>query len=192
MPMPPAEPFHITMTEQIPSAPEWAVAYTITERDGIPIIDEVHVAPATKIFAPVPRRGMGPVPYEAPGGITATLLRQVPMDRSVIARAMQSAVGIRGNNLFSERALENGRRGRGIRHDDRFLAMVAAAYLELLPTSGDVYSDLSDLLAEYDVHYGREGVRELVRKARERRLLTRAPKGRAGGALTASARALLD
>jgi hypothetical protein len=189
--MPAADPVRITITQQIPAAPEWAVAYTVTERDGIPIIDEVRVAPAANIFAPVPRRGMGPPRY-SPGGVTATLLRLVPMDRSIIARAMQAAVGVRGNPLFSDLAIENGRRSRGVRHDERFLAAIAAGYVELLPTSGDVYGDLRGLLAERNIHYGREGVRELVRKARERGLLTSAPKGRAGGALTPRAVSLLD
>lgn len=174
----------VNLTQPIPAAPEWSVTYGVTEQNGIPIIGEIRIRPTD-----APRHD--PPPSYPPGGITAALLRHVPINTSIIATGVSVAVGIRGEPLFSARALEHARRGQGIRHDDRFLAAVAALYVELLPTADDVYGELRAALSERDIHYGRDGARELVRKARARELLTGAPKGRAGGTLTPRAVSLL-
>jgi hypothetical protein len=75
-----------------------------------------------------------------------------------------------------------GRRGR----PDRFYAEVAAEYVDAL-AGGRPIKDVSR-----ERFLSASQVRDLVSEARRRGLLTKPPKGRAGGHLTAKARAELD
>jgi hypothetical protein len=193
-----------------PRAPDWDVEYTIVAQDGAAIIGELHIRPSVE-YAPRP---IGATPETVTGwteqrypegGITATLLRRVKANSGIIALAFKAPrFPVRRDeqtgeviewkewpNTFSAAGVRNGRQSRGHPRSDRFLAEVAAAYVVLVAGGPDVIAGLREQLAERGVYYADTGIRELLNKARKRGLLTAAPRGRAGGRLTARALGLL-
>jgi hypothetical protein len=95
---------------------------------------------------------------------------------------------------FETAALEAPRRPGRKGHDDRFLAQVASVYVGALAAgSRRPIADTAERLREVGQHYSNARVRDLVFMARERGFLTGPPgPGRAGGELTAKAKAVLD
>jgi transposase len=74
-----------------------------------------------------------------------------------------------------------------MRRDDRFYAEVAAAYAEAVAAGNNRPIDtIADALGR-----SRNTVKDVIREARARGLLTETTHGRAGGRLTAKAKKLL-
>ena len=119
-----------------------------------------------------------------PGGITTRMLRQVRTGaifasyRSA-ARALSFVLDAAPDLSVSERV---GRRGR----DDRFYARWAAEYADAFTRSGH---PVAELAARHNLSPSQ--VRNLVYACRNKKMLTAAPPGRAGGELTARAIELL-
>ena len=171
-----------TIQHQLPDG--WTATYKIgKDRDGIVRIVGLTVEPAD--FRNVPR-----------GGLTATRLRQVPMSARIIARTYGELAaghatygGLARAGTYAEARdrvhLDEFAPRRGKRDDLRFLKAVAEIYLDLLASDvSDVYDALADELRRRGFDYGRSGARELVRKARQRNVLTETSQGRPGGELT--------
>jgi hypothetical protein len=120
-----------------------------------------------------------------PGGITTRMLRQVRTGaifasyRSA-ARALSFVLpDTAPDPSVSERV---GRRGR----DDRFYARWAAEYADALTRSPNPVAEMAGRH-----HLSPSQVRNLVHACRNKKMLTAAPPGRAGGELTARAIELL-
>jgi hypothetical protein len=127
----------------------------------------------------------------SPSPVSARMMRTLPitaMERVVRERARWSALpGVAeaftfGEDLGPWSATRPGRKGRG----DTEYARVARRYVELLGTHEQPTVVLADELALSSTQ-----ARSVLAQARARGLLTEAPKGRAGGQLTAKAIELL-
>ena len=189
---------------------EWTCECTVAiGENGEPIIKDLRISPQKGVG--VPRGGLttrmlreirlgehravltsefkrmatGGIPREerttavpaAPGRTGGTRIRQGPeyLDRDIAE----------GLGLTESRVKRPGRRGR----PDRFYAELAREYVELL--NGGSQRPTAKLAAARN--YSAAHVRDAVHEARERGLLTRpATRGRAGGDLTAKAKAMLD
>jgi hypothetical protein len=92
--------------------------------------------------------------------------------------------------LFSEQALEAprrvGRRGR----PDLYYARLAAAYVSAVESGNP--RPVAAVAEQLGDGYSSAYVRDALHRARERGLLIRPPRGRAGGRLTNKALAMLD
>jgi hypothetical protein len=192
-------------------APGWVAIYTVVERDGVAVIAEIMITPE---FSYLDRRPLRPEQAVPPGGLTANLLRKVPTGGDVIADAVKtsgshpigrlrdivvSTAAVDGAIVyteheakFSDAAVKSAQRSRGHARDPLFLAEVANSYLSLLGSGRDVIGALREKLADQEIFYSDNGVRELLRNARGQGLLTEAPPGRAGGRLTPRAMELLS
>lgn len=119
-----------------------------------------------------------------PRPLTARMLRRVPVgELQEVARAsLASSATIHSRSEWGRAFLETprpGRRGRS----DRDYAEVAALYVM---RGHDVPALAKEL------GYSPSQVRNMLYTARRRKLLTAAPRGRAGGSLTDKAKELLD
>ncbi len=94
---------------------------------------------------------------------------------------------------LSEASIASSRRPGSSGRDDRFYALVAAAYVAAIERGSrkPVVAAADTLSKAWEGTYEPTYVRDLLHVARGRELLTRPPKGRAGGQLTEKARALL-
>ena len=164
----------------------WRITYTIDkDANGASVITSLTMKPD------------GPVPE---GGLTATRLRQIPMGTRVVARTYRdvAATGTyqdlknTGDSYadVSDKITMMPRRGK--RHDPRFLAEVADLYSRLVKAGApNVYDVMQEELGRRGFDYRRAGIRELIRKAHQRGLLTPTARGTAGGELTPKAIRLL-
>jgi hypothetical protein len=121
------------------------------------------------------------------GGLPARALRGLRTTEALerVSRILRHGVRLPG---FSPEALDE---ARWRIRSDRLLAEISTAYVEVLD-SGAPIRELTRRLADQGVHYAEATIRDLVNEARNRELLTRPPKGRAGGQLTEKAKQLLS
>ncbi len=151
-----------------------------------------------------------PINEPPEGGLSARALRQVRLGEAVTRAYEQlgrwfesgrppvfegdapsapllSLAGFRREALAAPR--RPGRRGR----DDNFYAVIASFYVEAVARrSAQPVKDAATTLSEaWGATYTDTYVRDLLNEARRRELLTRPPRGRAGGELTEKARKLL-
>jgi transposase-like protein len=158
--------------------------------------DEVGLGPVRRDphgdpFGPLPTTkdvadADGPRP-ETP--VSTRLLRELPLGAMAeeLRRYLREHEGTRRLDPRLARQLEAspGRRGR----PDEVYAEVAAAYVDLVE-SGTTTSPVKALAEQYG--YSVSAVNNWVAEARNRGLLSRSPRGKAGGHLTERARQLLD
>ena len=126
----------------------------------------------------------GPLPES---GLSATMFRKVVLDRLVkrgLAGIDAEWAELPWNDWLSTDRSRVGRRGR----DDRFYADWSAAYVRLV-TSGEP-NPVIRLSEEHFLSVSQ--VRSILGEARKRDLLSKAPRGRAGGNLTTLAKSILS
>lgn len=189
----------------VPGASGWSVAAVFLRREEGLVVAELTVFPDVGNEARVRRaarrqplgrwsRKSSALDDSSSGGVTVRLLRQVPLP-DLVAEAhawfAQEAERAdrrsgRGQTWALDLTAEPARPGRAGR-SDRYYAEWAARYAEKVAAGSP--APIVELAAEHDL--GRGQVRDLIHKARERDLLPRGLKGRAGGVLTERARALL-
>lgn len=179
----------------------WRVAGLFLHRDGTDVLVELRLFPApddddNDDFEDEDnerRLGEWSRTIEAvdptSGGIAARHLRAVRL-RSLDAFGSNVAeflAGVEGQRARRAKrmAVKPERAGRAGRADIYYAAW-AARYVEVLPQG----SPIKRLAGQHELKESQ--IRDLIHKARVRGLLTRVPQGRAGGALTDKAIALLD
>jgi hypothetical protein len=200
---------------------DWLVTYTLETQDGYPVVSELRVVPCPStvradtlkfradthklaeelglaagnddLHVPLPtlrRVHRGDIePGEAPpGGLSGRLLRTLQpsavqeFTQTTLSRVSDPVARLYGYDPAGEP------RHRGARHDDRFYATIAADYVRALAAgSRHPVVDVADAH-----HYDAEYVRDVLHDARQRELLTRPPRGRAGGQLTEKALSVLN
>lgn len=166
----------------------WRAAFRMLIQDGLPVVGEIRVYPAEPDADPgrwsaeiVGDRADVPA-----GGVTGRLLRRIHVDaaRDTFGE-MQAAGFLLGIDATTPPDFERirhhathnpGRRG----HPDTFYAAAAAAYLTHIHAGATTPTEA--LAAELGLPAWR--VRDIVKAARIRGLLTQPPRGRAGGELT--------
>jgi hypothetical protein len=164
----------------LPARPEWKVIAEFVPQGDAFVIGRCTVQPVDATKVPE-------------GGVTALLLRDVPIGR--LPGLMAAAPGSRMDQLvrltMGNQAAEAfhakrrpGRRGR----PDLFYAQWAAMYVrELRLTPKAPVKALAT-----KENYAEATVREFIHTARQRELLTRSRRGQSGGQLTPKALALLE
>jgi hypothetical protein len=151
--------------------PGWRFVAEIAETDAGLQVDRLVIEPSGKV-----------APF---GGITTRMLREIRTGAIIASarmtgRVLASYLPDGAPDLsVSERV---GRRGR----DDRFYARWAAEYADALSRSPNPIAEMAGRH-----HLSPSQVRNLVHACRNKKMLTAAPPGRAGGELTARAIELL-
>jgi hypothetical protein len=171
----------------------WRVAHRILIQDGLPIVGEVRVYPAEK-GAQAGRwsaEHLGEAATSPKGGVTGRLLQRVRIDDARETfddmrrrRLLLGTPALPDLARIRHDATHNPGRGG---HPDAFYAAVAAAYLAKLHAGA---TTPTDALAD-DLNLRPQRLRDLLRAARTRGLLTQPPRGRAGGELTPAGQAAL-
>ena len=161
---------------------EWDLVVTLRPENGSPSISRLVVAPYGK--------------SGREGGLTSRTLRSLKLGR-VFDLFRQEAVGAWDDPLgpdgrlsrsgFTRVKPQSGRPGRR-GHSDLFYASIAARYVAAVRSGSR--APVEKVAA--DLKLTADHVRDLLGVARKRGLLTRAPKGKAGGELTDLAKELLS
>jgi hypothetical protein len=157
----------------LPGHDKWTITAHFVEQDGAWVIDQLTIS-CTDNTVP-------------PGGLTTRLLRDVSL--GVLARRLERRpLGslLRPANHIAQQHRRDphpGRRGR----DDLYYSCWAALYHQHAQQS---QHPIATLATELGISQAR--VRDHIRNARNRGLLTPAPRGRSGGELTDYAHQLLD
>jgi hypothetical protein len=184
----------------VPLGADWVVEAEVVNRSGVATIRQLRVVPAHserdgELVIHGAYLAGEPVPDDAyiGDGLTVRQLREIRI-QPLLAGAVEP-VRIRGQDgrlieLQTELSGMSSRTPRrGARLGDRELVELAARYLDLVKAGSR--TPVQDLLRSADVKYSAAGLRDALAKARSRGLLTRSPRGRAGGELTAAALQLL-
>lgn len=175
---------------------EWCLYGEFFQTDAGPVLAEIRIFPADakddsgREYSFGQWFGSGSRVARLSHGITARLLRSV----SITALETELRNAITREHLEVPRAFKRtdrekvlprrtGRAGRG----DRFYAEWASRYANQLARGND--KPIATLAEQYDLHQYQ--VRDLVRRARERGLLTRGSQGKPGGELTEKGQAAL-
>jgi hypothetical protein len=159
------------LIREIEGFPGWRVVAEVATTDAGLQIDQLTVEPWGDVVPP--------------GGITTRMLRQVRTGAIIAsARAAARAIGAIMPDAAPDLSVSErvGRRGR----DDRFYARWAAEYADALTRSPNPVAEMAGRH-----HLSPSQVRNLVHACRNKKMLTAAPSGRAGGELTARAIELL-
>lgn len=169
---------------------EWEAQARVEAQDGQPVVAELRVAPWRHWKAECS-------PATPAGGLTARELRRLRLGEA-LAAAHEKIDFLLGRDAHPESVLnieplgfERGKlgkpAGRAPRSDD-YYATVAMAYVDAVRAgSRSPVADAAQALGGFDRTY----VRDLLSEARRRELLSRPPKGRAGGELTDKGREAL-
>lgn len=198
--------------QEVPIGAGWTAALRVGVQNGHPIVAELRVFPAEPGVRDAGRWSVEPLGiaeaarFVPPGGLTTRKLRDVKIAEPLVAalphisgsiastRAAYVGVDDPGDLPLVVPGMESAagagvKRNRAAQVSDRELANFAARYMRLAesPTTSRMVSRA--LAKELGENVGR--VRQLTHAARRRGLLTGGGKGRAGGVLTAKARALL-
>lgn len=191
----------------LPLDEHWDSYVRLEAVEGQPVIAELRVLPTlmdrpgTEWLAPTLKSGDW-TPDPPAGGLTSRALRGVHLGRALeLAYEALGEFFERERNLprdlpteFAADAVAVPRRPGSKGRDDQFYAVVASMYVDALERGSrkpvvDAAAALSKARrGTYEPTY----VRDLLHVARQRGLLTRPPKGRAGGQLTDKARQVLD
>lgn len=176
---------------------EWIAAYRLVPQRGVPVIAEFRLFPAAERDARSPQAEVDPLapafdPFAPPGGISARLLRAVPIwaHRALMPQLIKTwrDLGVKEAEVWAGVPVaplrRSGRRGR----DDRFYADVAAVYV----TAFEAGSRRPTVEVARRFEVPTTNARDLVHEARTRGLLTGGGRrGQPGGQLTPKARTLL-
>lgn len=183
----------------------WLAYYRLIPQAGGPVVAEVRLFPYEAGALGGEWSGSrGQDPVVPPGGLPARVLRAVNAGTPVSALTRRQRAdllraeppgtltfGLWGRLGFTkEDLLQERPRGRAP-IPDAFLVRFAAVYAEIVAAGGD-RAHKPVVYAAADLGYSAVYVRDLVRLARKRGLLTPTPKGRAGGTLTPYAIRLLE
>jgi hypothetical protein len=200
----------------LPLDEQWDSYVRFVPQEGHPVVAELRVFPRTGTPGVLSHhdpldgqwvevtRGLTPEVPTPEGGLTSRALRGIHLGRALeltysqIMDAFERERRYPGSRalvseVYTEEAVsvprQPGRKGR----DDRFYAAVAAAYTAALEDGSrqPVVAAAKTLSSAWEGTYNATYVRDLLHVARQRGLLTRPPKGRAGGHLTDKGRALL-
>lgn len=202
----------------LPLDEDWDSCVRFEPQDGHPVVAEVRVLPRADTPGVLSHHDphadrwvqatMGQTP-DVPtpvGGLTARTLRRLKLGQALEAAYAQlenmiDRKGERGlanpervTEAFTKAAVSRprlpGRTGR----DDTYYVAVAAAYVSAIGHGSrqPVVDAAKELSITWGGDYEPTYVRDLLHVARQRELLTRPPKGRAGGQLTDKARAILQ
>jgi transposase-like protein len=188
---------------EVPMGGAWIVAYRIVNDHGTPVVGEIRVFPAE----PKEGRELGRWSGELLGararvprrGITSRQLRRIRV-RAYQRRMAEQVARLREQapELASDFGWDQGssadvpnrdagtRRGRKGRPDE-FYADIAAEYVRAI--SQRSRRPIADIARQRKIPASQ--VRDMIRQARKRKLLTGAGSGLSGGVLTARAQALL-
>jgi hypothetical protein len=172
--------------------PGWRATLRLDDVDGTPVVTEIRVSAnhvETWIDAETSSATLGLEPSETfpESGLTATLLRKVAVERLVkrgLSQIPETLLERPWIKWLSTDRSRVGRSGRG----DLFYAEWAAAYTALV--NSEEPTPIVRLKKEEDLSQSQ--VRTILGEARRRGLLTRAPRGRAGGSLTSRAKSILS
>jgi hypothetical protein len=198
----------------LPLDNDWDSYVRFEAEDGHPVIAELRVLP--RLDAPgVPAHrdkqadrwvtvtlGQAPESAVPSGGLTARALRRVHLGRAIELAYEQLEDWLERDqrygrplpSKFTQEAVSVPRRPGRKGRDDRFYAVVAAAYVDALKRGSrqPVRAAARTLGESSGGTYEPAYVRDLLHVARQRGLLTRPPKGRAGGELTEKALGALN
>jgi len=198
----------------LPLGEDWDSYVRFASQEGHPVVAELRILPRTDtpgVPADLDEHehdwddvigGMTPTHTPA-GGLTTRALRDVHLGRALeLAYGQLGRAFERGRRhptfpvpvSFAEQAVSTPRRPGRKGREDRFYAIVAAAYVDAIERGSrtPVVSAAEALSNARSGPYEPPYVRDLLHVARQRGLLTRPPRGRAGGQLTDKARALLQ
>ncbi len=192
---------------EVPAGDRWLVGYRLVMKKVGPVIGEIRVFPAEQ-----GRRTAGCWSGDAAsvpaGGIPARVIRRVRLTEPIrlfehFVKKWKESHGEEVSKrvlgrVWSRRSeapvpKRTGRAGRS----DEFYARWAAAYVERLQRGSrrpvrDLATRPPVRIAGFDSSREPEAtVRAIIHEARRRKLLTDAPRGRAGGDLTKKARGLI-
>ncbi len=173
----------------------WLAAAHIVTQNGELVVAELRLFPKT-IGLPDPPAwdGEAPVP---PGGLGSTELRKLHLGAFVPTLRWhlwaeadgQAAYVSTIDDAFKEAILAQPKRPGRAGHPDKFYATIAKAYVDALQRGSK--SPIQDLATALD--YSTHHIRDLVKNARQKGLLSAAPgRGRAGGHLTDQGRELIN
>lgn len=195
----------------LPLGEHWDSYVRFDAQAGHPVIAELRILPRTDtpgVLGPHDPHAddwltatLGGTPEVAPpeDGLTTRALRRVHLGHALelayeqldqwIDRERRQPDWQRPVPAFTDDAISAPRRPGRKGRDDRFYATVASAYVDALERGSrkpvvDAAQSLGDKTGgSYEPTY----IRDLLHEARRRELLTRPPKGRAGGQLTEKA-----
>jgi hypothetical protein len=193
----------------LPLDDDWDSYVRFEADDGHPVIAELRVLPRLDTPGVSAHRdkqadrwvtvtlGQAPEAAVPSGGLTARALRRVHLGRAIELAYEQLDRWLErdqrhGSPLpskFTREAVNVPRRPGRKGRDDRFYAVIAAAYVDALKRGSHqpVRAAARTLSESSGGIYEPAYVRDLLHVARRRGLLTRPPKGRAGGELTEKA-----
>jgi hypothetical protein len=197
----------------LPLGEDWDSIVRFVSQGGHPVVAELRIVPRTDTPG-VPAElddheddwsdviG-GAAPPTPEGGLTTRALRDVHLGHALeLAYAQLGRAFERGRRhpsfpppaSFAEHAVSTPRRPGRKGREDSFYAAVAAAYVDAIERgSRKPVVDAADTLSEaWGGTHEPTYVRDLLHVARQRGLLTRPPKGRAGGQLTDKACVLIQ
>ena len=198
----------------VPIDENWDAYVRFVAENGHPVIAELRVLP-TLMDQPrdawiIPTLEAGDQPprgdwlQEPPeGGLTARTLRKgLHLGRASELAYEQIDTWLRQEqrmarprpSKFTRDAIDVPRRPGSKGRDDLYYAVVASAYVHALEqgSAKPVVTAAQALSKHYRGTYEPAYVRDLLHVARQRGLLTRPPRGRAGGQLTEKAHAVLE
>jgi hypothetical protein len=200
----------------VPLDEKWTAYYRVVPQGGELVVAEIRVLPIPEagdwpsrklprysdeeewVLASIESSKKGTPPKVPRGGLTARGLRSglrltdaIQKARRLLLDALEQSVIDPEMTRFTRVMLKKdppgtGRRGR----DDLHYAKIALLYVDKLARgSRRPVADVADDLA---IHRDKAGaVSQAVHEARRRGLLTKSPRGRPGGELTAKAEAIL-
>lgn len=200
----------------LPLDADWDSYVRFDAQSGHPVVAELRILPRTGTPGVLSHhdphaddwlivtQGGTPEVATPEGGLTARALRRVHLGRARelayeqldkwIDRERRHPGWQRLPTTFTVDAISAPRRPGRKGRDDRFYATVASAYVGALKRgSRQPVVEAAQALGEATGgFYASTYVRDLLHEARRRELLTRPPRGRAGGQLTEKALALLQ
>ncbi len=172
--------------------PGWRATLRLDDLDGTPMVTEIRLTAESIETWIDPKHSSHSLGFQSSGvppdkGLTATMLRKVPVERLVrrgLSLIPSELLNLRWNDWLSADRARVGRAGRG----DLFYAEWAAAYLRLVKS--EEKTPAVRLAADECLSVSQ--VRTILGEARRRGLLTPAPRGRAGGSLTDLGKSILS
>lgn len=199
----------------LPLGESWDSYVRFVGQDGHPVVAELRVLPRTDTPGVLAHhdkhadrwisitRGETPEQSTPKGGLTTRALRDVQLGHAVQLAYTQLGrwfdrdrrhPGSVMPTSFTATAVDTPRRPGRKGREDSFYVVAAAAYVDALEQGNrkPVVTAAQTLSETWGGTYEPTYVRDLLHVARERGLLTRPPRGRAGGQLTDRARALLQ
>jgi hypothetical protein len=182
---------------EAPLGEAWTVAYRLVVQRGVPVVGEMRIFPHDEYPGRHPGEWRGvflQAATAAPeGGLTARLLRQVRVGEHMkvmgqILEKLRGELSHLGLTMPPPRRTPRPVKIQDRKHrQDGLYARLAEAYVAAFNAGSRTPS--ADVARRWKLSAAK--VRDLLFKARRRRLLTAAPNGKSGGELTEKAYAIL-